>query len=65
MYRRNRGSQARPYCLWQTFLALTVAVGRQVLARANRERLGALLGEVQRREGGDERYVASLRCAGG
>ena len=35
----------------------------QVLARANRERLGALLGEVQRREGGDERYAASLRCA--
>jgi len=34
-----------------------------VLARANRERLGALLGEVQRREGGDERYAASLRCA--
>ena len=35
----------------------------QVLARAQKERLGALLGELERHEGGDERYAASLQCA--
>lgn len=36
---------------------------RQVLARAQKERLGALLGELERHEGGNERYAASLQCA--
>ena len=35
----------------------------QVLAKAQRDRLGALLGEIERQEGGDERYAASLECA--
>lgn len=33
---------------------------RQVMARANKERLAVLLAEIQRKEGGDERYKASL-----
>lgn len=32
----------------------------KLMARVNKERLAVLLGEVQRKEGGDERYAASL-----
>lgn len=31
-----------------------------MIARANKERLGVLLGEIERKEGGDERYAAAL-----
>lgn len=30
------------------------------MARVNKERLAVLLGEIERKEGGDERYAASL-----
>ncbi|KAK9816747.1 hypothetical protein WJX72_004525 [[Myrmecia] bisecta] len=36
------------------------SLSHQVLAKANRERLAVLLGELQRKEGGDERYAAAL-----
>lgn len=32
----------------------------KMIARANKERLGVLLGEIERKEGGDERYAAAL-----
>jgi len=32
------------------------------MARVNKERLAVLLGEIERKEGGDERYAASLEC---
>jgi len=32
----------------------------KMMARANRERLAVLLGEIERKEGGDQRYAASL-----
>ena len=35
-------------------------MGEQVMARANKERLAVLLGEIQRKEGGEDRYKASL-----
>ena len=34
----------------------------QVLARVNRERLAVLLSETQRKDVGEERYEAALRC---
>jgi hypothetical protein len=37
-----------------------MTIDHQVMARANKERLAVLLGEIQRKEGGEDRYKASL-----
>lgn len=37
-----------------------MTTNHKMMARANKERLGVLLGEIERKEGGDERYAAAL-----
>lgn len=52
MQKQSPGGQ--PFCTDQHCIDL------QVMAKANRERLAVLLGEIQERQPGDQRYAAAL-----
>lgn len=54
------GTDSREAAL-EAELRSRMTTDHKVLARAQKERLGVLLGEIERREGGDDRYAASLQ----